>query len=319
MKIGIVGAGAIGGFLAAHLGAAGGRVVVLARGATLAAWHDGGVTLHHDGGRLHHQPDHVSDDPHALGPCDLVIVTVKGQDTAAILPAVRVMLAPGGRVVSFQNGLDGLERLCAVLGPEKVLAGVTYVPASVTAPGQIRHTGPVRRFVFGPACPAAASPVVAALADLGRRAGLEMEAETDPMPGIWAKFVMLSAFHLISGLTRLPLGGWIEVAQTRALYAAAMTETAQVAGACGVTLPPDLVQRNLEFSRHRADPRTRASMLDDLERGRPLELDSTIGWLIDKARDHGVPVPIHEIAHALLRPHLHGPPQVVPGARPQQA
>lgn len=126
------------------------------------------------------------------------------------------------------------------------------------------------------------------------------------MPEIWAKFTMLTAFHMISALTRLPLGGWFGCTETAALYERAMQETAAVGRARGVALAPDLVAANMAFSRDKADPRTRASMLDDLERNRPLELDSTIGWLVRAAQACDVPVPVHEMGLALLLPHLHG-------------
>ncbi|MEY8841281.1 ketopantoate reductase family protein [Cribrihabitans sp. XS_ASV171] len=306
LSVAIVGAGAIGGVLAAHLGAAGASVRVLARNQTLEAWRRDGIAVTTDDGTLHHRPDAVSDDPAALGPVDLVLVTVKGQDTGAVIPAIQEMIGPDSRVLSFQNGLDGLERLTEAFGGERCLAGVTYVPASVTAPGQVRLTGPVRRFVFGPATPAAVSSHVEELARLGSIGGLRMEPTDDPMPAIWAKFTMLTAFHMVSALTRLPLGGWINQPETAALYARAMEETAALGRARGIDLPDGLVATNMQFSRETADPRTRASMLDDLERGRPLELDSTVGWLIRAAAEQGVPVPVHETCHALLKPHLNG-------------
>jgi 2-dehydropantoate 2-reductase len=111
---------------------------------------------------------------------------------------------------------------------------------------------------------------------------------------------------MVSALTRLPLGGWIEVEETRNLYAQGMEEVAAVARARGVALPPGLVQRNLDFSLHTADRRTRASMLDDLERGRPLELEATIGWLVREAARLGVPVPLHAMGYALLKPNAAG-------------
>ncbi|MFC3613428.1 ketopantoate reductase family protein [Lutimaribacter marinistellae] len=306
LSVAIVGAGAIGGVLAAHLGASGAELRVLARGDTLAAWRDRGITVTTDDGSLHATPDRISDDPQALGTADLILVTVKGQDTDAVIPAIRAMMGPDSRVLGFQNGLDGLERLTGAFGADRVLAGVTYVPASVTAPGQVRLTGPVRRFVYGPRTAGAASPHIDALAALGTKGGLVMEVAADPMPAIWAKFTMLTAFHMVSALTRLPLGGWIGCLETSALYEAAMEEVAATGRAHGVALPNDLVAKNMEFSRHTADPRTRASMLDDLERGRPLELGSTVGWLIHAARQADVSVPIHETCYALLKPHLRG-------------
>jgi 2-dehydropantoate 2-reductase len=304
LRIGLVGAGAIGGFLTAHLTRAGASVHVLARGATLAAWR-AGLTLTDDAGAFTVRPAQVAGAAVDIGPVDLILFTVKGQDSAAAAESMVPMVGPDTRILSFQNGLAGVEHLAERFGAERVLAGVTYVPASVPEPGQVRHTGPVRRFVFGPL----SGPVPGAavrLAALGQAAGLEMTLRDDPMPDIWAKFVMLAPFHLVSALTRLPLGGWIGVPETRAVYAAGMEEVAAIARGSGVALPDGIVQRNLDFSVTTADPRTRASMLDDLDRGRPLELEETVGWLVARAAALGVPVPVLAMARALVLPHAGG-------------
>lgn len=305
LRIGLVGAGAIGGFLTAHLTRAGASVHVLARGATLAAWRDRGLTLSDDSGTFTVRPAQVAGAAADIGPVDLILFTVKGQDSASAAESMGPMVGPETCILSFQNGLAGVEHLAERFGADRVLAGVTYVPASVPEPGQVRHTGPVRRFVFGPL----SGPVpdaARALAGLGQAAGLEMTLRDDPMPDIWAKFVMLAPFHLVSALTRLPLGGWIGVAETRAIYAAGMEEVAAIARASGVALPDGIVQRNLDFSVNTADPRTRASMLDDLERGRPLELEATVGWLVARAKALGVPVPVLAMGRALVLPHAGG-------------
>jgi 2-dehydropantoate 2-reductase len=102
------------------------------------------------------------------------------------------------------------------------------------------------------------------------------------------------------------LGGWSGEAETFDVYARGMEEVASIARAMGAALPEGIVQRNLDFSLNTADPRTRASMLDDLERGRPLEMEATIGWLVGKARALGVPAPVLETGRALLMPHRAG-------------
>jgi len=307
LKIGVVGVGAIGGFLTAYLCAAGNSLHVLARQRTCEAIRTNGLRLVTGGREIVVHPEIVSEDPTTVGEVDLILFTVKGQDTAEAAAMMRPMVGPDTLVLSFQNGLFGVEQLAEMFCAARVMAGVTYVPAVVRAPGVVHHTGAVRRFVFGP-CDGTTPPssVALAFADAGREAGLEMVLLETPMPEIWAKFVMLTPFHLISCMTRLPLGGWIDVAATRSIYRDAMQEVADVAAACGITLPDGLVARNLAFSRDTADRGTRASMLEDLERGSALELEATVGWLIATARRRGVSTPIHDIGHAMLAPHVNG-------------
>ena len=99
-----------------------------------------------------------------------------------------------------------------------------------------------------------------------------------------------------------PLGQWIDCAETQRVYSGAMAEVVAVARAQGVALPSDQVERHMAFTLNQADRRTRASMLDDLEQGRPTELEATIGWLVRAAQRLSVPVPIHDTAYALLKP-----------------
>ena len=305
IRIGVMGAGAIGGFLAAHLARAGASVHLLARGATLNALAVHGLRLTDDVESFLVTPDGVSDAASEIGPVDLCLFTVKGQDSAVAAEAMAPMIGPDTQILSFQNGLFGVEHLVERFGAERVLAGVTYVPASVTEPGHVRHTGPVRRFVFGPS-QGSVPDVARQFAELGAQAGLDMALLGDPMGEIWAKFVMLAPFHMVSALTRHALGGWIDVPETRALYERGMEEVAALASARGIQLPDGLVQRNMQFSIETADRRTTASMLDDLVRARPLELEATIGWLVREAARLGVPTPLHDMGYALLKPNAAG-------------
>lgn len=242
------------------------------------------------------RPAQVAGTAADIGPVDLILFTVKGQDSVAAAQAMGPMVGLQARMLSFQNGLAGVEDMADRFGPDRVRAGVTYVPATVPEPGQVRHTGPTRLFVFGPM----SGPVpdqARALAALGAAAGLDMQSRDDPLPDIWVKFIIQAVSHLVSGLTRLPLGGWVQQEETCQVYARVMEEVAAIA--MGVALPEGVVPRNLDFSRNTADLRTRASMLDDLERRRPLEMEATIGWL-------GEPVPVPDMGRAPLMPHQGG-------------
>lgn len=300
LDIGVVGAGAIGGFLAAKLASVGHAPRILARGRTLDALLTDGLRLYSATGDVATGPLVASDDAAALGGVDLLIFAVKGQDTEAAAEAMTPMVRDDSLIVTFQNGLGGLETLERRFGRSRLAPGVTYVPATAEAQGVIRHTGAIRRFVFGPLGPP--DQRLEALAGLGQAAGLEMELVADPIPAIWEKLAMLSAFHGVSALVRLPLGDWVREEATAGLYLKGMKEVAAVAAASGVALPPDLPERHLHFARNTADPATRGSMLTDVEAGRPLEMEVSIGWLCDRGAALGVPTPAHDMFRALLAP-----------------
>lgn len=305
MKIGIVGAGAIGGFFGTRLTQAGYDVSVLARGETLAVLKRDGLTLTSATGDATVKFAAVAQDPAELGPMDVVIFIVKGQDSVQAAEDMKPMIGPNTEIISFQNGLFGIETLAEIFGPDRVSPGITYIPAVVDRPGLVRHTGPLTRSLFGPYT-ARDFSLHQELADALTAVGMDIHARAEPMPEIWEKFVVLTPFHVIGCLTRMPLGGWIPSPETEDLFLRAMKEVMAVGMAKGVAITPDIAEKQVAFCKGDASPDTRASMLEDLERGKPLEIDATIGWLCREGRRLGIPTPIHETGYALLAPYRDG-------------
>ncbi|MEO1194013.1 MAG: 2-dehydropantoate 2-reductase [Pseudomonadota bacterium] len=305
LDIAVMGAGGIGGYLAARLAAAGHQLFLIARGSHLAALQSQGLTLRSELGDVQAIPAGVSDDPAAFGPMDYVIFTVKGQDSEAAAAALAPLVGPQTTAIGFQNGLSGLEALGEAIGIDKVLAGVTYLPAVIEAPGVIRHTGSVDRFVFGEQS-GPASPRVTRLAEALQQAGVSAEAVPDALAACWHKFIMLAPFSGLSALTRADLGDWRSVPETFALYRAGMEEVAALARAKGVPIAADIVETNVAFTLEKADPRTRGSMLSDLERGRPLELESLSGYVAREGARLGVATPVNAMIYGCLKPFVAG-------------
>lgn len=305
LKIGIIGAGAIGGYFAAQLAKSGMEVVVLARGKTRDALLKDGLTITSENGVETVHFAAVSDDPAELGVCDAVLFTVKGQSTDQAAEDMRPMIDPETEIISLQNGLYGIELLAEMYGTDHVSPGITYVPAVVEAPGQITRTGSLTRSVFGPYEPRDMTlhdEIAAAL----QAQGTDAHALKEPMPQIWEKYVVLAPFHAIGCLTREPVGGWRDSDEMQALFLKAMKEVTALAEAKGARIEPDIAEKKLHFAVTATNPATRASMLEDLERGKPLELESIIGWLCRESKRLGLQSPFHDMAYALLLSHKDG-------------
>ncbi|MEX1034660.1 MAG: 2-dehydropantoate 2-reductase [Sneathiella sp.] len=305
LKIGIIGAGAIGGYFAAQLVKAGMEVVVLARGKTRDALTTDGLTITSEDGAQTVTFAAVSNDPAALGVCDAVLFTVKGQDTDDAAEAMRPMIGPKTEIIGLQNGLYGIELLAEKYGMDHVSPGITYVPAVVEAPGQVKRTGSLTRSVFGPYQPrdmALHDEIAAAL----KAQGTDAHALKEPMAQIWEKYVVLAPFHAIGCLTRQPVGGWIKSPEMQDLFLKAMQEVSALAMAKGVDIEPKIAEKKLHFAVTATNPATRASMLEDLERGKPLEVESIIGWLCRESKRLGLESPFHDMAYALLLSHKDG-------------
>lgn len=304
----VMAAGGIGGFAAARLLAAdAARVAVVARGPQLAAIQAEGIALRSVLGDCRGRPAVAHAEPaevaRRFGPADFIFFVVKGYDTQSAAAAMAPLVSARTLVVSFQNGVEGLDILAARYGRERVWPGVCYVPAVIERPGLIRHTGRHNRFVFGPWA-GGADPRAEALSAAMAAGGLEPVASGQALVEAWHKFVMQTSFSSLCALTRLPVGGWIGCRDTRDLYRRGMEEIVAIAQARGVAVASDIVERNMDFAVTRADRGTRASMLEDIERGRPIELASLAGHAHRLGLELGIPTPVNSFFWRALQPHL---------------
>ena len=290
MKICVYGAGAIGGFLAARLAAAGAEVTIIARGPHLEAIRSRGLTLRFEG-REEVLPIPASDDPAEVGPQDYVILTLKVPALAGIAEAAQPLLGPETALVTAQNGLpwwyfhrhggalegqslksldpEGL--LWRSLPPERCLGCVVYAAADVPAPGVIDcpHAG---SFPLGEP-DGSDSPRLRALAEVLEAAGVKAPLRARIREEIWVKLLGNLTYNPISVLTLGTMGPLSEDPGTRAAIRRMMEEAWAVAEALGVSFPVDIETRIGMAAKLGA---FKTSMLQDLERGRAMEIDALV-------------------------------------------
>jgi 2-dehydropantoate 2-reductase len=315
MKICIFGAGAVGGYLGARLAAAGADVSMIARGAHLAAIRTGGLGLDEGDGEQVTHP-HATDEPAELGPQDAVIVTLKAHAGPAAAAAMAPLLGPETAVVTAVNGipwwyfhaLDGPwrdhhlqsvdrdENQWREIGPERAIGCVVHGGWTVAAPGRVRQASPGRLVLGEPS--GHETERLAHLDRALRAAGLETSLSTDIRGAIWHKLWGNMAFNPISALTGASLRDIAGDEGTRAVARAMMVEAEAVAGALGVELPGGVDDR-IEFAASVGAHKT--SMLQDLERSRPLELDALSGAVAELGRLVGEPTPTIDMIHALTQ------------------
>lgn len=306
MRIAVMGAGALGLYYGGRLAAAGVDVRFVARGANLAALRAGGLRIESPLGDLHLPAVTAAEDPAEIGPVDLVLFLVKLPDAKAAAEAMRPLLGPETAALSLQNGVEARAILAAVLPPGRVMGGMTQIPAVLSAPGAVRHGGPFARVVFGE-FDGAESPRARALRDAFARAGVEAHLVPDVEARIWEKFTFLSAFSGMTALCRLPIGPVREAPASRGLLARAVEE----ADALGRRLCPGLAADNAARAKGFIDgvpPTMRSSMLEDLERGRPLELPWLSGAVARLSAAEGLAAPVQGFVAAALAPWERGRP-----------
>jgi 2-dehydropantoate 2-reductase len=307
MRVAAMAAGAVGGYYGARLAAAGHDVAFIARGAHRDAIRRDGLTIESTLGDLHLNDANVTDDPSKVGSVDLVLFAVKLWDTEVAGEQARPLVGANTRVITFQNGVDSVERLAPILGDAATIGGATYVVTTIARPGVIRHTGAIARVRCG-RLDRRADPVLAGYVEQMKAANIDITLADHMLLDIWKKFVLLSGTSGITASTRQPLGVIRDDADMRAFFFQLMHETIAVGRATGVDFPSDF-PGELERQVAGFPPTMRASMANDLEAGNRLELDWLAGKVVALGRKHGVPTPGHAAVYAILKPYRMGRPR----------
>jgi 2-dehydropantoate 2-reductase len=308
MRIAIVGAGGIGGFLGGFLARAGEDVTFIARGDHLAAIRTHGLTL-----RSEQRGDIIvsaraTDDARTVGPVDLVFFCVKSYDLETAAATARPLVGSETVVVPVQNGIDISERLVAALGTDAVLGGTTWLGGGIVSPGVVRISDRPPHVVLGD-LDGVVRPRTERIAAMLENAGIRAELRPDIQVARWEKFVAICANAGISCLTRLPIGITRETPPTAAFMLGLMTEVHAVGRARGVPLADDYVER-LWNEVQGLNGSVRSSMYADLLNGRRLELESLHGTVVRLGEASSVPTPMNFAVYATLKPFENGTPAV---------
>lgn len=316
MKICIFGAGAIGGYLAVKLVQAGADVSLVARGPHLAAMKANGLTLIEEGGERVTVPVTASDNAADLGPQDYVIVTLKAHSVPPVVGAMQPLIGDHTTIVSGVNGVpwwyfhkqggphEGT-RLASVdpgdaqwkgFGPDRVLGCVVYPAAEVVEPGVIKHIEG-NRFSLGEP-DGAKSERALALSQTLAKAGLKAPVRPRIRDEIWVKLWGNLSFNPISALTHATLDVLCTDPGARAVARGMMLEAQAIGEALGVKFPID-VERRIDGGAAVGAHRT--SMWQDLDAGRPMEIDALVGSVQELGRLTEIPTPTIDTVLALVQ------------------
>jgi 2-dehydropantoate 2-reductase len=315
MKICIYGAGAIGGYMGVQLAEAGAEVSLVARGAHLQAMQRNGLRLRIDG---EEKVAHLrcTSDPAELGPQDYVIVALKAHSVPGVVDAMRPLLGNDTGVVTAVNGIpywyfykhggalenstletiDPAAKQWRVLGPERAIGCVVYPATEIVEPGIIQH-------VYGDKFPIGEpsgerSFRVERLGRMMTKAGLRAPVLDNIRDEIWLKLWGNLSFNPISALTHATLDVIASDPGTRAVVRSMMAEAQEIAEKLGVHFRVDIERR---INGAGAVGAHKTSMLQDLERGRPMEIDPLVTVVQEMGSLTGIPTPTIDIVLALVK------------------
>jgi 2-dehydropantoate 2-reductase len=300
MKIMIMGTGGVGGYYGGLLAQQRNDVTFIARGAHLHAIRHEGLKVKGIHGDFVVFPASAAQDPGEVGHVDLILFCVKTYNTDEAAEAIRPAVGPQTVVMSLQNGIDAAERIGEVVGVEHVVGGVTWLSSAVEAPGVIKQISQFRRIVFGE-LDGTRSARIQSIHTVLKNSDITVEISENIQKVLWSKFVFIAAVSSIGSLTRLSMGEYRSIPETRRLLSSIMQEVEAVARAQGVILDSDVVQKSLEFTDNAA-PHIKPSMQLDVEVGHRTELESMIGVIGRKGRRLGVPTPVSDFVYSSLLP-----------------
>ena len=315
MKFLIAGAGAIGAYLGARMARAGMDVTLFARGAHLRAMQERGVRVESCEGNFEAHPK-VTGNLEEVGPVDVVLLTVKAHGLPALVPQLRPVLGEETAVVSTQNGVpwwffqgwggpcEGtrLERVdpggvvSAAIEARRVIGSLVYFATEITEPGVVRHDEGNRISLGEP--DGTRSDRVRAIAEALNAAGLRCPVTTRIRHEIWVKILGNVAFNPISALTGATLAGILRNPEASTLVRNIMQETETLGARLGLELPITIEQRMAgaaKVGEHKT------SMLQDLEAGRPLELEAIVGAVLELGERLNLPLPHTRTVYACTK------------------
>lgn len=298
MELLIIGAGAMGGLFASLLAPHAAVTLLTTNREHAAVIGAQGLTLVDLDGATRQVPVRVLTDPKDYGRrADLILVCTKTRATAAAAATARGLLVEDGLVLTLQNGLGNLEQLVIAVGANRAAAGVTSQAATLLAPGRVRHAGSGPTVLGRPAGPGGAVEAVAALFN---RAGLDTRISDDVDSLLWSKLIVNVGINALTALLRVPNGVLAQTPACDLLMTRAVDEAVAVARALHIDLDYERqLERVREVCVRTAD--NRASMLQDILRGRPTEIDAINGAVVACGRQAGVATPVNLLLTQLVQ------------------
>ncbi|MCA0757918.1 2-dehydropantoate 2-reductase [Paenibacillus sp. N4] len=286
MIIGVVGAGAIGGYCGAVLSRAGHDVIFAARGKHLEAMKERGLLVHNDAGTFR-VDGHFTADLKEMSRAELILFTVSSTDTLVAGRELLPWLKKDAGILTLQNGVDNEEILAGLFGKNRVLSGVAYLTVILEAPGVLRQKK-------------LQSLLIGALDESGRiraesacrmfqAAGMECELSEQIMVEKWSKLLINSVFNPIAAFNRVTVGEILDDENLRATAERSLTEAVQIGSALGIPVKQELIDGFFEEAE--SARKHRPSMLQHREQGKQMEVESLCGYFVRKGQALGIDTP----------------------------
>lgn len=290
VRIAVMGAGAVGCYYGGLLARAGHDVVLIGRAGHVEAIRRDGLWLETT---TFSERIAVAASTHAEAArnAHIILFCVKSTDTQPAAAQLAPHLAPSAIVLSLQNGVDNADRLRQQL-PQEIIPAAVYVAAEMAGPGHMRHHGR-GELVIGES---RHHPTLLALFG---QAGIPIRVSPKIADELWAKLIVNCVYNALSGITQLPYGRLVQTPGALETLDAILAECLRVAKADGIIVPTDI--HNAISGIAQTMPNQSSSTAQDLQRGRPTEIDHLNGYVVTRGQAHNIPTPINRLLHMLIK------------------
>ncbi|MCB0193100.1 MAG: 2-dehydropantoate 2-reductase [Anaerolineae bacterium] len=256
----------------------------------IAALQEQGLTVMHPDGRESRHTLNVTNDLSQVPAAHIALILVKSYQTERVMSEVTQVLRPNGIAITLQNGLGNLDQLAKGVGQKRAVQGVTAQGATIVEPGLLRHAGEGLTYL---AQSSGQERQVARAAKLFNKAGFATEIVDNADSVIWGKLAINAGINPLTALLNVPNGFLAQDEKLQRLMSAAASEVAQVARAQGINLPfADVTSKTTEVSQATAS--NRSSMLQDMSRSAPTEIEAISGAVVRFGQSLGIPTPINK-------------------------
>jgi 2-dehydropantoate 2-reductase len=292
-RIAFLGAGAVGCYFGGMLARAGVPVTLIGRASHVDAIRRDGLFLERTDFQGFVSVE-ASTEIAAARDAGIVFVCVKTTDTETAAAALAPHVAPDALVVSFQNGVDNVDRMHRAAGIAAIPVAV-YVACAMSSPGRVKHHGRGDIVIGGP------SVAAERIAHVFEAARVPCRISTNIAGELWTKLVMNCAYNAISAVTHARYGFLTEDAAIRDVVRELISEVVAVGTAAGVALPDAEQLTAAAFKLGEAMASATSSTEQDISRGRPTEIDSLNGYVVRRGKELGVPTPVNSTVYALVK------------------
>jgi len=297
VRIGIIGTGAVGGYFGAKFKLAGNDVVFLSRGENLKAMKKSGLQLK-TAGKIYKIKDAIfTDNPADIGELDYILFTVKSYDTRSTARQIKNIIKSNTVIITPQNGINNDLILGEILGKEKIIPGMAKVGVSVPKPGRIEHTS-LGIIIIGE-YDGSISERLKKFQRIAQNAGIECVISEQILKDRWKKYIWNCTFNIIAAITGLRLDQILSNKHLKQLCIDTIKEITRIAVKEKVRITEvEALKASLELADNLG--KFKPSTLEDIEKGKPIELDAFTGTVISLGNKHKMDTPINKVFYALL-------------------